>query len=318
MAGKQALLDDAESCKRRMVAATTLIEGLGGEKVRWTEASKRFADQIRRLVGDVTMAAGFLSYCGPFNSEFRNYLIHDVYEKNLKTEGIPFTDGLDLTAMLTDSTQIGEWNLEGLPTDDLSIQNAIIVTKASRYPLLMDPQGQAKSWIKQREAKNAKNPLVCTTLNNKYFRTHLEDALSLGNPLLIEDIGEDLDPALDNVLEKNFIKSGSTFKVKVGDKECDVMDGFRLYITTKLPNPRYTPEISARTSIIDFTVTAQGLEDQLLGRVILYEKAELEAERVKLMEEVTANNKKMKELEDNLLYKLTSTKGSLVDDESPM
>jgi dynein heavy chain len=45
-----------------------------------------------------------------------------------------------VTRFLVDESEIGEWNLQGLPTDDLSVQNGIMVTRATRYPVLVDPQ----------------------------------------------------------------------------------------------------------------------------------------------------------------------------------
>ncbi|NWU37148.1 DYH8 protein, partial [Hylia prasina] len=154
MKEKMDLEDDAETCKRKMQAASALIDGLSGEKVRWTQQSKEFKSQIKRLVGDILLCTGFLSYCGPFNQDFRNLLLKDLWETELRNHKIPFSDDLNLIAMLVDQPTISEWNLQGLPGDHLSIQNGIIVTKASRYPLLVDPQTQGKEWVKNKEQDN--------------------------------------------------------------------------------------------------------------------------------------------------------------------
>ena len=308
---KQRLANQADNCRRKMTSASTLINGLTGEKERWTTTSKSLKEQLSRLIGDTLLACGFLSYAGPFNQEYRLQLL-SAWKSLLKQKNVSFTKDLNVVTMLVDTDEMSEWSLQGLPNDELSLQNASIVTKGRSYPLLVDPQGQGKNWI---ITKNQYNDLQITNLNHKYFRTHLEDSLSLGRPLLIEDVEEELDPVLNNLLEKNVVKSGKVEKLMVGDREMELLDGFTLYITTKMGNPAYSPEISARTAIIDFTVTITGLEDQLLGRVIRMEKSDLETERIRLVEDVIENKATMKELEDNLLEKLTSIEGSLVDDE---
>ncbi|NWX41105.1 DYH8 protein, partial [Steatornis caripensis] len=144
MKEKMDLLNDAETCRRKMQAASALIDGLSGEKFRWTQQSKEFKSQINRLVGDVLLCTGFLSYCGPFNQNFRKLLL---WEAEMRAHKIPFSESLNLISVLIiiiKIIKITEWNLQGLPRDDLSIQNGFVVTKATRYPLLVDPQTQGK------------------------------------------------------------------------------------------------------------------------------------------------------------------------------
>ena len=312
MAEKQRLEDDAALTQRKMDSATALISALAGEEVRWTEQSKQFDLQIQRLTGDCAMASSFVSYLGPFNKEFRDLLCARDFYGDLAARGIPVTQNLDVTRFLVEESEIGEWNLQGLPTDELSIQNGIMTTRATRYPVLVDPQGQGLQWIKKREEVNA---MKVTTLNDKNFRNHLEDCMSFGKPMLIENIEEELDPLLDPILEKRIVRKGKNAIIVLSDgKEVDFSDSFALYCTSRLPNPHYSPELSAKTLVIDFTVTMVGLEDQLLGKLILKEKYELEQQRQALVEEVTSYKKKIKQLEDDLLFRLANSTGNLLDD----
>jgi dynein heavy chain len=134
MADKQRLQDEASLTKRRMDSANALIHGLAGEKDRWTTQSKDFADKIARLVGDSAMSCAFMSYLGPFNKEFREKLLIEYFEADLKSKKVPVTKNLNVIKMLATDGEIGEWNIQGLPTDDLSTQNGILALRAARWP----------------------------------------------------------------------------------------------------------------------------------------------------------------------------------------
>jgi len=172
---------------------------------------------------------------------------------------------------------------------------------------------QAVSWIKSKESKNQMKLL---TFNQSDYMKQLEMALRFGNPVLFENISTEIDPLLDPVLNKLIIRTGRSAKINLPDKEgCDYNDKFRLYFTTKLANPHYTPELSAQTTIIDFTVTIQGLEDQLLSIVVLYERPDLEEARLALVKDITQYKAKVLQLEAQLLFKLANVQGNLLDDK---
>ncbi len=314
LATKRAIEENAKNTRKRMEQATSLISGLGGERIRWNNDREEFANIKLQLIGDIALACAFVAYCGPFNQDFREYLVHHKLTSDLKERKIPYSHNLDLTDFLADIGTIGDWNMAGLPTDPLSIQNGILVTRSTRFPLLIDPQGQALNWISNYEETRMPHFGV-TSFSNPRFREQVEYCLAEGKALIVAGVESELDPMLSSVLEKQITTKGKSKYIAMAGKVCDYNDDFMLYLVTRLPNPHFTPEEQSKCTIVDFTVTQKGLEEQLLGRVIQKEQRSLEESLKNVLEEVNGNTKALLRLDQMLLERLSENTGNLLDDE---
>ena len=204
------------------------------------------------------------------------------------SKNIPRAKNFNLVSTLGDAVKIRSWNISGLPSDQFSVENGIILSNARRWPLMIDPQGQANKWIKNMEKPN--NISIIKLSDSDYVRT-LENCITFGNPCLLENIGEELDPLLEPLLLKQTFKQGGSLCIKLGDQIIEYAPDFRFYITTKLRNPHYLPETSVKVTLLNFMITTEGLEDQLLGIVVARERPELEEEKNALILQ-SADNKK--------------------------
>jgi dynein heavy chain len=128
-------------------------------------------------------------------------------------------------------------------------------------------------------------------------------------------VEQELDPLLTPVLEKQVVTKGKSKYITMGGKLCDYSDEFMLYLVTRLPNPHFSPEEQSKCTIVDFTVTQKGLEEQLLGRVIQKEQRSLEESLKNVLEEVNGNTKSLLRLDQMLLERLSENSGNLLDDE---
>jgi dynein heavy chain len=308
---KDRLAREVKSCSEQLDRALKLLAGLGGEKQRWTEVVAQLDGTLYNLPGDVLISAGIIAYLGAFTKLYRQESIRDWVEY-LQKANIPCTKPLVFSKVLGDPIKIREWAIAGLPTDSFSIDNGIIVTNARRWPLMIDPQGQANKWVKNMEKDKR---LVIVKLSDADFVRQMENAITFGLPVLLENIKEELDPILDSVLQKATFKSGGANCIRLGDAVIEYAEDFRLYITTKLRNPHYLPETSVKVSLLNFMITPEGLEDQLLGNVVAKERPELEEEKTQLILQSAENKKKLKEIEDQILQ-ILSADGNILENET--
>lgn len=295
---KEALETDMDRSTKRMARAEKLVVLLKDEGVRWAETVKEVAEVIERLVGDVFLSCACISYYGAFTGDYRAKLV-SLWEQGCIDRDIPTSEGFSLVKTMGDPVVIRSWNIATLPSDQVSTENGILTTKAERYSLCIDPQQQANKWLKNMEKDS---DLLLLKFGGETFLRDVTGAVRIGRPVLIEDIEEHVDPALDPILLKQqYASDGGMAQIRLGDATVDFDDHFNLFMTTKMPNPHYIPEICIKVTLINFTVTTAGLEEQLLADVVVAEKPEVEAKRDEIVLTMAADSKTLKDLESEVL-----------------
>ncbi|ESN93529.1 hypothetical protein HELRODRAFT_194054 [Helobdella robusta] len=299
-------------CSQKLTRAEQLIGGLGGEKDRWNVTAQLMSVKYFTITGDVLLSSAIIAYMGPFTSSFRQEQIL-LWKRLTRNSLIPLSEDFSLANILGDPVQIRSWKIFGLPSDEFSIDNGIIISQTNRWPLMIDPQGQANRFIKKLEKKN--NLSVVKLTDFDLART-LESGIQFGTSVLLENIGEELDPLLEPLLMKQTFKQGGTTCIKLGDNVIEFSQDFRFFITTKLRNPHFMPEVAVKVTLLNFMITTEGLDDQLLGIVVARERPELEEERNLLIVQSAENKKQLQQVEDSILRVLSTSQGNILEDES--
>lgn len=200
---KNELESEVDLCSVKLERAEKLIGGLGGEKTRWTATAEGLTAAYTNLTGDMLISAGIVAYLGAFTASYRQRIAQQLLVV-ASEQGIPHSSKFSMASVLGEAVKIQEWLVAGLPNDSFSIENGIIVANARRWPLMIDPQGQANKWIRCLEKRS--NLQVIKLSESGDFLRVLENAIQFGLPVLLENVGEELDPSLEPLFLKQVRK----------------------------------------------------------------------------------------------------------------
>jgi len=281
MAEKDAVMAEAHRCQTKLDMAQRLVGALSANGVIWEQTVETAGVEIVVIPGDTLIACSFAAYTGVFTREYRE-LITSKLMAYLREHEVSLSEEPDPLMVLSTEAEQARWCSKGLPTDRVSLENGAIMTNSERWCLIIDPQTQGIVWVKNQEATNK---LMVTRMGHAKMVQVFEQAIDSGRSVLLENMGESIDAVLMPVIARNTMKRGGKRVLKLGDKEIRYNDKFRLFMQTKLSNPHYPPEIQAECTVINFTVTEQGLEEQLLFLVVKLERPDLARLKAELIQQ---------------------------------
>lgn len=307
----QAIKSDLASVQSKVDRSIALLKSLSSEKSRWEQSSETFKNQMQTIAGDVLISSAFLAYAGHFDQQYRQNLFNS-WCLHLNQAGILFRSDLARTEYLSTADERLRWSSNSLPSDDLCVENAIMLKRFNRYPLIIDPSGQATRFIlNEYEGKK----ITKTSFLDDSFRKNLESSLRFGNPLLVQDV-ESYDPILNPVLNREVRKTGGRVLITLGDQDIDLSPSFCIFLSTRDPTVEFPPDLCSRVTFVNFTVTRSSLQSQCLNQVLKAERPDIDEKRSDLLKLQGEFHVKLRQLEKSLLTALNEAKGRILDDDN--
>lgn len=307
----QAIKMEMERVQKRVDRSIQLLDSLGSEKQRWESSSRSFDSQMSTIIGDALLCAAFLTYAGFFDQGYRE-VMWASWKIHVAKVGIRFKPEISPVDYLSTAEDRLTWQQLGLPNDSLAMENVIILRRCRRTALVIDPSGQAKSFLLQlfKERKITQTSFLDSTA----FVKSLESALRFGSPMLVTD-AEHFDPILNPVLNGEFRKTGGRVLIRLGAAEIDFNSNFHLLLTTRASDVDWSPDICSRVTFCNFTTTRASLQNQCLDAVLKAERPDTDKKRTDLMKLQGEFRLRLRHLEKSLLSALNESQGNILDDD---
>jgi dynein heavy chain 1, cytosolic len=307
-----ALKREMEEVKAKVERSEKLLMNLSSEKSRWSEQMADFQNHINNLLGDTFLSSSFLAYIGFYDAFYRKHL-KDSARDILRRYNIMFTENIDEVDWLTKPNDKVIWQKCNLPADNICSENAAILQRFNKYPLIIDPAGQATDFIKNFYSNKKLNT---TSFSDSNFLKTLESALRFGYPILVQDV-EKIDPIMNSLLNKEIHKTGGRNLIRIGDQEIDFSSSFNMFMVTRDNSCHFTPDLCSRVTFLNFTITPSSLQNQILSLILKSERPEVDKAKEDVIRAQREFKLQLRELEENLLTALNS-EGNLLENDKVM
>lgn len=297
---------DLQSAQEKIEKASVLLDKLSAESGRWNSSIEEIVKGLSLVPSCSLMASAFITYLPRKDENAR----HEKVQTWKKMLGV---QNFGLISFLSDESEILEYISQGLPGDQLSIENSLIGLFSLRSPLIIDPNYSLSQWLINKMKNDKQVELVSS--REKKIISILELGIRFGKTIIVNEIDQ-VEPLYFNILRKDLKKQGPRMVVSIGEKVVDWSDQFRLIFLSRNHSIKLEPHESAQVCLINNLVTTKGLEEKLLSLIINDQKPELEQKKKDCLEQERFLKIEIAKLEKKLLDELASSTGNILDNIS--